>query len=78
MRHRSGLHVRVKQVESECHDGHKHRKTDLGVPSSSTPEKTNRVEAGAIEVVEEEGGDEKESLGMGRVIAGRKEEEGQP
>ncbi|KAL0555634.1 hypothetical protein IC582_009588 [Cucumis melo] len=78
MRHRSGLHVSIEQVESECHDSHNHRKTGGGIPSSPTPEKTNWVEAGAIEVVKEEGGDEKESLGIGGVIAGWKEEEGQP
>lgn len=76
MRHRSGLQVRIEQIEPECHQRHNHRETGGGIPSSSTPEKANWVEAGAIEVVEEEGGDKKESLGIGRVIAGGEEEEG--
>ena len=73
MRHRSGLQVRVEQIEPECHERHNHRETGGGIPSSPTPEKANWVEAGAIEIVEEEEGDEKERLVVGGVITGGEE-----
>ncbi|KAJ6968794.1 hypothetical protein NC653_036692 [Populus alba x Populus x berolinensis] len=75
MRHPPSLQVSIQQIKPKCHNGHTHRETTRGFGIPINPK---WVDAGAVEVVEEEGGHENESFGIGEVLAIGEEEECEP
>ncbi|KAJ6287857.1 hypothetical protein OIU78_029180, partial [Salix suchowensis] len=75
MRHPPRLQVRVQQIKPKCHNDHAHREATggFGILVNS-----KWVDASAVEVVEEVGGHENESFGIGGVLAKGEEEDCEP
>lgn len=79
LRHPSSLQISVQQIKPESHESHAHRKTGfLDLPAMASEEEPEGVDERAVDVVEEEDGDEEEGAWVSAVSAVGEEEESEP
>ncbi|KAM2468116.1 hypothetical protein FF1_009829 [Malus domestica] len=65
LRNPPGLKIRIQHIEPKCHRHHAHRKTDGGgFGTGGVAVEAERVEDGAVEIVEEKGVMSKRAFGL--------------